>query len=205
MSFYKGIYLLVALTGPVAFAQTPEAPQTSAMSENQPPSQPETAGKTAAAPNVIENGIDPDSRKHLWPSEGALGDQFRDVAKELRCPTCTGLSVLESDAKFSVQIKELVKEQVEAGKNKGEILQFFTERYGPWILRSPPKTGFNALAWGVPIAMMLVGPVLIWAFVWRKKRVITALGVRTLEDVVGEMHRKLDELRSQKTQERPPS
>ena len=161
-------------------------------------SAPPAGGTSRATP--IENGIDPDSRKHLWPSEGVVGEQFRDVAKELRCPTCTGLSVLESDAKFSVQIKDLVKEQVEAGKNKAEILEFFTDRYGPWILRSPPKTGFNALAWGVPIAMMLVGPILIWAFVWRKKRVITALGVRTLEDVVGEMHQKLDELRKKQSQ-----
>ena len=40
---------------------------------------------------------------------------FRDVAGELRCPTCTGLSVLDSDAKFSVQIKDEVREQLEKG------------------------------------------------------------------------------------------
>jgi cytochrome c-type biogenesis protein CcmH/NrfF len=202
MSLSNLVYTIAILTGSMGLAQTPESPEMSSA-----PAQVESSGteKKSLPTNGIENGIDPDSRKHLWPTEGSVGEQFRDVAKELRCPTCTGLSVLESDAKFSVQIKELVKEQVEAGKNKSEILQFFTDRYGPWILRSPPKTGFNVLAWGVPIAMMLVGPILIWAFVWRKKRVITALGVRTLEDVVKEMHHKLDEMRTQKQQNRPPS
>jgi cytochrome c-type biogenesis protein CcmH/NrfF len=153
--------------------------------------------KPATRDLPIENGIDPDSRKHAWPSEGPIGEQFRDVAKELRCPTCTGLSILESDARFSVQIKDLVKEQVEAGKDKQEILKFFTERYGPWILRSPPKTGFNVLAWALPIGMMLIGPVLIWFFVWRKRRVITSLGVRPIEEIVDEMNHRLEDLRKQ--------
>lgn len=165
-------------------------------------SPPAAEGTPRASP--IENGIDPDSRKHVWPAEGALGEQFRDVAKELRCPTCTGLSILESDARFSVQIKDLVKEQVEAGKNKQEILQFFTERYGPWILRSPPKTGFNILAWAIPIGMMLIGPILIWLFVWRKRRVITSLGVRPIEAIVEEMNSRLETLRP-KTKGAPPT
>ena len=60
---------------------------------------------------------------------------FKDVAGELRCPTCTGLSVLDSDASFSVQIKDQVDEQIKEGKSKDEILSFFVERYGPWILK----------------------------------------------------------------------
>lgn len=64
--------------------------------------------------------------------------EYQDVASDLRCPTCTGLSVLDSEAAFSIQIKNEVKEQLVAGKHKDEILKFFTDRYGPWILRAPP-------------------------------------------------------------------
>ena len=46
-------------------------------------------------------------------------DFFKDVAGELRCPTCKGLSVLDSDASFSVQIKDQVDEQIKEGKSKG--------------------------------------------------------------------------------------
>jgi cytochrome c-type biogenesis protein CcmH len=93
---------------------------------------------------------------------------FKDVASDLRCPTCTGLSILDSDAAFSVQIKNEVRSQLAAGKSKDDILKFFTERYGPWILREPPKEGVHLLAWLVPLAVLIVGPILIFIFVWRR-------------------------------------
>jgi cytochrome c-type biogenesis protein CcmH/NrfF len=55
---------------------------------------------------------------------------FKSIASKLRCPTCTGLSVLDSDAAFSVQIQSLVKEQIKEGKSEDEILAYFTQRYG---------------------------------------------------------------------------
>jgi cytochrome c-type biogenesis protein CcmH/NrfF len=116
---------------------------------------------------------------------------FRDVAKEFRCPTCTGLSVLESDASFSVQIKDQVHEQIKLGKSKDEIVKYFVERYGPWILREPPKEGFNLLAWAVPIGLLILGPILIWLFIWRRKMQFNAHGVRSTEALIKEMHDRL--------------
>ena len=122
-------------------------------------------------------------------------DIFRNVAKDLRCPTCTGLSILESDAKFSVQIKDEVKEQLAAGKNKKEILEFFTQRYGPWILREPPKEGFGLFAWAIPIGLLILGPILIWFFVWRHKVQLDTFGVRSNDVIIEEMNQKLSSLR----------
>ncbi len=137
-----------------------------------------------------------DAVKKIYPSEGKVGIEFRDIAYELRCPTCTGLSVLESDAKFSVQIKDIVLEQVNAGKSKGEILSYFTDRYGPWILRSPPKEGVNLLAWIVPLALLTIGPFLVWILVWRRKKVDVNVKVRPSDDIVAEMNQRIDMLRT---------
>lgn len=127
-------------------------------------------------------------------------NQFRDVAGDLRCPTCTGLSVLDSDASFSIQIKNEVKEQMVAGKSKDEILQFFTERYGPWILRAPPREGIHLLAWLVPIAVLILGPILIWLTVWSRSDRVDRdeMTTRSVEDVVAEMQKKLDDRRHAK-------
>lgn len=124
---------------------------------------------------------------------------YHDVAVQLRCPTCTGLSVLDSDAAFSVQIKNQVKEQLNAGKSKTEILDFFVVRYGPWILRSPPMRGVNALAWIVPIACIVVGPFLIWFFIGRKQVKLVGRGretVRSTETIVVEMKERLAALQA---------
>ena len=129
-------------------------------------------------------------------------DDFKDVASDLRCPTCTGLSVLDSEAAFSIQIKNEVKEQLAAGKNKEAILTFFTERYGPWILREPPKQGIHLWAWILPIATLILGPLLIWFFVWMKRDPgVTGSDdneapARAVEDIVREMNDRLAALRA---------
>jgi len=120
---------------------------------------------------------------------------FKDVAGDLRCPTCQGLSILDSDASFSVQIKDLVKKKLDEGATRDEVLSFFVDRYGPWILREPPKTGFNLFAWVFPVALMLIGPPLIWFFVWRRRRVVGAQGVRSTEAIMTEMEERLAQLR----------
>jgi cytochrome c-type biogenesis protein CcmH/NrfF len=165
---------------PMAWAQMPE----SAPGMQPPP----------PAPEDTDTGL-----KGLLGSDSKDNDiNFRDVAKELRCPTCTGLSVLESDASFSVQIKDQVHEQMKLGKPKDEIIKYFVERYGPWILREPPKEGFNLLAWGVPIGLLIGGPILIWLLVWRRRVQFNAHGVRSTEALIKEMHDRLQLMKEKK-------
>lgn len=130
---------------------------------------------------------------NLEPSEQ---DQFLDISKNLRCPTCSGLSILESEAAFSVQIRDIVKEKVKAGEGKSEILDYFEERYGPWILRSPPTKGYNLLAWAIPVSMLVLGPILVWVLIWRKKKTIDTLGVRSAREIIEEFEEKLSALRA---------
>ena len=128
-------------------------------------------------------------------------DVFKDVAADLRCPTCTGISVLDSDAPFSVQIKNEVKQQLSEGKSKSQILDFFTDRYGPWILREPPKEGVHLWAWIVPLGFLLLGPLGVWYFFWRRassfdsKHEAGEFVPVTVEEVVAQMRMELDSMR----------
>ncbi len=121
------------------------------------------------------------------------GVEFNDVAKELRCPTCTGLSVLDSDAPFSLQIKKTVQDKINEGMPKEDILKFFTERYGPWILRAPPKEGFSYLAWVFPILILSFGPLGVWLILRRRRIPVSAKKVRSREEIIDEMMNLLKE------------
>lgn len=130
-------------------------------------------------------------------TDQAFQDKFRDVASELRCPTCVGLSVLESDAPFSKQIKDEVTTQLKSGKSHEEILDFFTQRYGPWILRVPPKSGINVLAWAVPLGILLAGPLLLWFFVWRRREALAGVeAVKPIEAIIEDLERELADARA---------
>lgn len=177
-------------------------PQSSQLFAQQP-----AASSASAASGEAEAPMPPADTVQTEPAAGNLlpGDKakkydtnspvFRDVAKEFRCPTCTGLSVLESDAGFSVQIKEQVQEQINLGKNREQIVDFFVERYGPWILREPPVKGFNAWAWIVPITLLCLGPVLIWLLVWKRRVQADSHGVRSSTVILEEMQQNLQRLK----------
>jgi cytochrome c-type biogenesis protein CcmH len=51
---------------------------------------------------------------------------------------------------------------LEQGQSKGEILQFFVERYGETILAAPVKSGFSLIAWLAPVTVIIAGGIVIW-------------------------------------------
>ena len=130
-------------------------------------------------------------------SELSPEDQVKakEISDKLRCPTCTGLSVLQSDAPFSLQIREAVLSHVKEGKSEDSILAFFTKRYGLWILREPPSEGFHLIAWFIPIGFMVFGALGLWFFVWRKQKKQIVGSVRSREDILKEMEMNIEQAR----------
>jgi cytochrome c-type biogenesis protein CcmH len=96
-----------------------------------------------------------------------FSDRFRKLSDELRCPTCQGLSVKDSEAGFSNSIKDKIRELMKNGKSDKEILAYFVKRYGEWILRAPAKRGFNLVLWILPGAGILIG---LFIVLFRSKR-----------------------------------
>ncbi len=131
--------------------------------------------------------------------EGMTAEQaqlYNRVGNNLRCPTCIGLSVLQSESDFAVQLREAAKEQVLAGKSEPEIMTFFTQRYGLWILREPPKEGFHLLAWAIPLAFAVIGPIFFYLFVWRRRQTVSLHGMRPSAEILAEMERELQAMRN---------
>ena len=54
-------------------------------------------------------------------------------------------------------MRRTVSEKLAEGQSRGDILQFFVERYGQEVLAEPPKSGFNLLVWLAPPLALLLG------------------------------------------------
>ena len=108
----------------------------------------------------------------IFSQEGDdFSNRFKTLADELRCPTCQGLSVKDSEAGFSKMIKGKIIDLIKIGKSDEEIKKFFVKRYGEWILRSPTKKGFNLVLWILPVVFISIG--LFWIlfrFKFRKEK-----------------------------------
>ena len=59
------------------------------------------------------------------------------LAEELRCLTCMGQSIADSQSSFSTDMKREIREMVRTGKNDKEIIEFMVQRYGDFVLYRP--------------------------------------------------------------------
>ena len=104
------------------------------------------------------------------PYDSALEARTREVAAVLRCPVCQGLSIQDSPSELSLQMKDVVRQQLKAGKSPEEVKAYFVSKYGEWILLQPKASGANLLVYILPIVLVLGGAVFIWLMVKRWSR-----------------------------------
>jgi cytochrome c-type biogenesis protein CcmH len=91
------------------------------------------------------------------PSRPVDDQQVYEVASELRCVVCQNLSVADSPSEMATQMRAIVRERLAAGQTPAQVRQYFVERYGEWILLSPPRRGFNLVVWLAPLVAVVVG------------------------------------------------
>jgi cytochrome c-type biogenesis protein CcmH len=90
-------------------------------------------------------------------SHGArtVNQRAHHIAKQVRCPTCEGLSVDESDAAASRAIRDDIRHRVEQGQTDGEIRAYLVSRFGSEILLKPSSSGIGALVWALPVVLIV--------------------------------------------------
>ena len=115
-------------------------------------------------------------------ADSALEQRTRAVASELRCPVCQGLSIADSPSDLSTQMKDLVREQLKAGKTPDEVKRYFVEKYGEWILLEPKPSGANLLVYLLPVGAVIGGLVLVWSVVRRWTSSGAATSTIVIED-----------------------
>jgi cytochrome c-type biogenesis protein CcmH len=99
--------------------------------------------------------------------DSALEARVRAVSSQLRCPVCQGLSLQDSPSELSAEMKDVVREQLAAGKSNDEVVQYFVGKYGEWILLQPKPSGFNLAVYALPV-LMLAGGALVVTFAVRR-------------------------------------
>jgi cytochrome c-type biogenesis protein CcmH len=102
-----------------------------------------------------------------WAQEGNLDQRVFEIAHQLRCPVCVSESVADSSSRVAIEMRDLIQQQLEEGKTEAEILAFFRDRYGDWILLEPPRQGIHLLVWLLPVVVLLAGGVGLGLFIRR--------------------------------------
>lgn len=89
--------------------------------------------------------------------EDPLEPRLKSIAVQLRCPVCQGESIYDSHSTVATEMKSLIREKISEGKKDPEILAFFSQRYGDFVLMEPRKVGAMLLIWLFPALALLAG------------------------------------------------
>ncbi|HEX2302734.1 MAG TPA: cytochrome c-type biogenesis protein [Gaiella sp.] len=88
-----------------------------------------------------------------------------DLEAELVCPTCK-TTLDQSDAPVARRMKQIIRDRLADGATEEEIKAELVAQFGPAVVAEPPKSGFDLLAWLVPLGILAVGAVGVGAIAW---------------------------------------
>ena len=126
----------------------------------------------------------------------AAGDRPPSLAKlesELVCPVCKPETLDQSDSPIARRMKAFIKQRIAAGDSEQQIKAKLVAQFGESVLASPPRKGFNLLAWWLPIAGIVAGAAALAFGAWRWSRSREPAAEAAGPPLEPELERRLDE------------
>ena len=105
-------------------------------------------------------------------ADPALEERARTISKQLRCLVCQNQSIDDSDAPLARDLRIAVRERLTAGASDDEVVRFVAERYGDYVLLSPPFKATTYALWLGPAAIFLIGAAAAAVFLRRRRAAI---------------------------------
>ena len=80
-----------------------------------------------------------------------------NLAEKVRCLVCQSETVASSRSDWSNDVRQIMREKMQAGATDQEIMDILVERFGKSVLFDPPVDEETILLWVAPFVMLLLG------------------------------------------------
>ena len=87
-------------------------------------------------------------------NDPALERQAREISSELRCLVCQNQSIDDSDAPLARDLRLIVRERLQAGDSRRDVIDFVVARYGEFILLRPRLSAKTYVLWIAPLLLL---------------------------------------------------
>ena len=81
----------------------------------------------------------------------------RELFREVRCMVCQNESIDDSNAELAGYLRRRVRDEIKAGKTDDQVRAHLTDRYGEFVLLKPAFSWGNAVLWGAPFVVVVLG------------------------------------------------
>ena len=102
----------------------------------------------------------------------ALEQRLMRLSTELRCLVCQNETLADSRADLAIDLRNQIREQMQAGKSDEDIKVWLTQRYGDFVLYRPPVKSSTWLLWFGPFALLILAAAAMLIYL-RRRRVRT--------------------------------
>jgi cytochrome c-type biogenesis protein CcmH len=96
-----------------------------------------------------------------------LDKRVMTLSNELRCMVCQNQTLADSNAELAVDMRNRIREELQAGKSEQEVVDLLVTRYGDFVLYRPPLKATTVLLWTGPFLLLALGA---WVLVRRVRR-----------------------------------
>ena len=126
------------------------------------------AGAVARAAEAVPVADDP-----------VLESRVQALSEQLRCLVCQNQTLADSHAPLAQDLKSVVRDQLRAGRDEAQVIDYMTQRYGDFVLYRPPLRAATLLLWAGPALLVLAGLAVAWRHLGRAGRGASATSPRT--------------------------
>jgi cytochrome c-type biogenesis protein CcmH len=95
------------------------------------------------------------------------------LSEELRCLVCQNQSLSDSNADLANDLRNQVREMMQAGKSDAQIREYMVASYGDFILYDPPLKATTLILWIGPFVLLLIGAAMLARYLNRRRRLVT--------------------------------
>jgi cytochrome c-type biogenesis protein CcmH len=99
-----------------------------------------------------------------------LEARYKHLTNTFRCLVCQNESLAESNAPLAKQLREKAYEMLNNGASDKEIVDYMVQRYGDFVLYSPPLMPTTYLLWIGPFALLVFGIVIMQTIIRRNRK-----------------------------------
>ncbi len=97
-------------------------------------------------------------------------DRYNRFIDELRCPKCKNQNLAGSNAPIAQDLRRELYRLIQEDQSDDGIVEFMVARYGDFVLYRPPLQKNTYVLWYGPIAMLLLGIVILALIIYRRSK-----------------------------------